>query len=450
MPVELLIRGICALRPGVPGLSETIRVRSIVGRFLEHSRVMSFDNDGEPEWWIGSADLMHRNLDRRVEVLLRVCDETARARAADHPRRRHGPGRELLGARQRRQPGPPTGERNYQAERMRGSVSTLADRSAVVRRRRVRGLAAGRRRRWRRRWSTGRSTTTGRCPRASRTPGEHLLETAVREVTEETGLEVVVGRRSVRTGYDVPGRRRPGAQGGRLLDRAQWTGGRVRGQQRGRRAALAAPGRRRGAVQPRPRPRRAGRPGADRRPPDADAAARPARPRREPVGLGRPRRPAPARRPRPRAAGAGWPRSLPLFGPTAVFSAPPLRCRQTVDRSPSGWGWILQPLPRARRGGVRRRPRSRAGRRRAAARPRSHARGHRRLQPGRGDPVGADGPRRAAGRSARRRSRPPRRAASGRSAAGPGRCAPTTTGTSRPPSPPRRQGGRQPARRPRS
>ena len=70
--VDLLIRGICAIRPGVAGMSENIKVRSILGRFLEHSRIFHFTNAGEDEYWIGSADLMGRNLNRRVESLVRV------------------------------------------------------------------------------------------------------------------------------------------------------------------------------------------------------------------------------------------------------------------------------------------------------------------------------------------------------------------------------------------
>jgi polyphosphate kinase len=74
VPVELVVRGICSLKPGQEGLSENIRVRSILGRYLEHARIFSFANNGDPQVFIGSSDMMHRNLDRRVEALVRITD----------------------------------------------------------------------------------------------------------------------------------------------------------------------------------------------------------------------------------------------------------------------------------------------------------------------------------------------------------------------------------------
>ncbi len=81
--IDMIIRGICCLRPGLPGISENIRVISIVGRFLEHSRIYYFGNGGKPEIYMGSADLMPRNLDRRVEIIFPVKDEAIRTYLRD-------------------------------------------------------------------------------------------------------------------------------------------------------------------------------------------------------------------------------------------------------------------------------------------------------------------------------------------------------------------------------
>jgi polyphosphate kinase len=83
VPIDLVVRGICCLRPGLPGISDTIRVISIVGRFLEHSRAFYFLNGGAEEVYIGSADWMPRNLDRRIEAVAPVHDPTHRQTIRD-------------------------------------------------------------------------------------------------------------------------------------------------------------------------------------------------------------------------------------------------------------------------------------------------------------------------------------------------------------------------------
>jgi polyphosphate kinase len=81
--IDLIIRGVCSLRPGVPGVSETITVRSIMGRFLEHSRIFYFYNGGDERVYAGSADMMPRNLNRRVEVLFPIEDRRMIRRLCD-------------------------------------------------------------------------------------------------------------------------------------------------------------------------------------------------------------------------------------------------------------------------------------------------------------------------------------------------------------------------------
>ena len=108
--IDLIIRGICCLRPGVPGLSERIRAVSIIDRYLEHARVFYFQNGSEPDYLLASADWMPRNLDHRVEVAFPVIEPDAPAADPRHPgdpARRHRQGAAASGPTAARSASPP-------------------------------------------------------------------------------------------------------------------------------------------------------------------------------------------------------------------------------------------------------------------------------------------------------------------------------------------------------
>jgi polyphosphate kinase len=135
VPIEINTRGICCLKPGVPGVSENIRVVSIVGRFLEHSRIYAFDRDGETTVYIGSADLMPRNLDTRVELLIPIRDETLRADLIDTLDRCFADNTNAWdlqadGSWVRRTPPSPAEARNLQRELMTAHAAAAAEAAA--------------------------------------------------------------------------------------------------------------------------------------------------------------------------------------------------------------------------------------------------------------------------------------------------------------------------------
>ena len=143
VPIELNVRGICCLRPGVPGVSETIRVSSIVGRFLEHSRIYAFERGEETEVVTGSADLMPRNLDSRVELVTPILDPALKAEVMDVMERCIADNTNCLGARSERPLDPPRPRGRRGAERPAGAARAARGAGRGAGRQRLSGLGSG-------------------------------------------------------------------------------------------------------------------------------------------------------------------------------------------------------------------------------------------------------------------------------------------------------------------
>ena len=342
--------------PACPGCRENIRVRSIVGRFLEHSRVMSFANDGDPEWWLGSADLMHRNLDRRVEVLLRVSTSRRGPASCSGSSTGDGPRRAQLGAGRRRQLDARAATGTTRPSCCaHASVRALAEPGRAVRGVRRRGLAAGRR--------TAALETAlvhrpkyddWSLPKGKPEPGEHPLETAVREVGR--GDRAQRAGRPAQRAHPVlrPVRDGRPPQAGRLLGDARRGGEFVPNDEVDELRWLP--------------PDEADRPVSATRttaavladlartdvPRTPDAGARPARQRRRPGGLAtgptRCARSTAAAGPRP----AGWPRCCRCSGRRRWPRQSRVRCRRPWSRCAERWASPVGAAAGAGRGGVRR------------------------------------------------------------------------------------------------
>ena len=260
--IDLIVRGQCCLRPGVPGLSERIRVRSLVGKYLEHSRVMRFGEGPGAAYFVGSADMMPRNLNRRVEVITPIDDPSLRLRleeilrvclADDTLAWELGP--DGTWAKVPTTRGMSTHRRleALAVERARGAApdpGRAATPAGVV-------VAAG--------GVVTRRSSNGKpevllvhrpayddwsFPKGKAKHGEPLADAARREVLEETGYECTVGAGGRHPGVPRP-QRQPQARA--LLGHERHRRG-VRPQQRGRRDPLAARRRRPAPALLRPRP----------------------------------------------------------------------------------------------------------------------------------------------------------------------------------------------------